>query len=643
MQRVVRSICALLTALMIPLPMEAAGAVPLQPAHPTQIDWNLTPEQITSTCTAQIADFDAAVKRIMAVRWPAYVPEYAASARKRRSRFERPLGGTRFPLQHGDRQAGTRRIGSLQHRSEQLLCGVRSTAGHLSRVGRRSAQPDGADRADKKLLEYYLVSARRSGAALSPDKRKTFIALSNQLTELGSKWQEALNNDATTLTITADQAQSLPAGLREALTHNADGTLYREGQREHGHAVPAKRARRGGAQSLFHGVQQPRRVQRRGARNGHRRALPTGPSAGIRFLGRIPAGRSHGENARSASFRSSVRLDTQLMPQAKRDLAGWAQLKAQETGDPNARIEPWDISYYNNQLVKTKYSVDDEANPAILSGRRRHRPHHEPVPQDSRRNVRESGRSKGVGARRHQLQCVRHEERTVHRHDVLRSLSAARKVLALRELAAPAGAQARRWNVSPAGHRHLRQLAASGSGFARVALASRRHRVLPRVRAQLGGAARDRTVRNAQRRIPSGFRRGAFADAGKLHVGAVDSQGSQFQRYDRCAAARRPDRENDRGALRRRGILHDSARSSSEWSTWRITRPVRSVDTTAVWGQISSEYTPLAMVPGTHPQASFGHLFGYDAGYYSYLWALVYAQDMFTAFKNGGLENPAVG
>jgi thimet oligopeptidase len=67
------------------------------------------------------------------------------------------------------------------------------------------------------------------------------------------------------------------------------------------------------------------------------------------------------------------------------------------------------------------------------------------------------------------------------------------------------------------------------------------------------------------------------------------------------------------------------------------------VDTTAVWGEISSQYTPLAMVPGTHPQAAFGHLFGYDAGYYTYLWALVYAQDMFTAFQSGGLENQAVG
>ena len=34
---------------------------------------------------------------------------------------------------------------------------------------------------------------------------------------------------------------------------------------------------------------------------------------------------------------------------------------------------------------------------------------------------------------------------------------------------------------------------------------------------------------------------------------------------------------------------------------------------------------------------------GYDAGYYGYLWSKVYAQDMFTAFRQGGLEDPATG
>jgi thimet oligopeptidase len=68
------------------------------------------------------------------------------------------------------------------------------------------------------------------------------------------------------------------------------------------------------------------------------------------------------------------------------------------------------------------------------------------------------------------------------------------------------------------------------------------------------------------------------------------------------------------------------------------------VDTTQVWKTADSALTPYTFVDGTHPQAGIGHLMGgYDAGYYGYLWSKVYAQDMFSAFKQGGLENPAVG
>ena len=40
---------------------------------------------------------------------------------------------------------------------------------------------------------------------------------------------------------------------------------------------------------------------------------------------------------------------------------------------------------------------------------------------------------------------------------------------------------------------------------------------------------------------------------------------------------------------------------------------------------------------GTQFQAGFGHLFGYDAGYYGYLWSKVFGDDMFTRFEADGL------
>jgi thimet oligopeptidase len=46
---------------------------------------------------------------------------------------------------------------------------------------------------------------------------------------------------------------------------------------------------------------------------------------------------------------------------------------------------------------------------------------------------------------------------------------------------------------------------------------------------------------------------------------------------------------------------------------------------------------------GTHFQSGFGHLFGYDAGYYGYLWSRVFGDDMFTRFERAGVFDGATG
>ncbi len=67
------------------------------------------------------------------------------------------------------------------------------------------------------------------------------------------------------------------------------------------------------------------------------------------------------------------------------------------------------------------------------------------------------------------------------------------------------------------------------------------------------------------------------------------------------------------------------------------------VDTTEEYRRLMEPISMLPMSEGTHPEASFGHLMGYDAGYYGYMWSKVFAEDMFSRFEAEGVLNPVLG
>lgn len=65
--------------------------------------------------------------------------------------------------------------------------------------------------------------------------------------------------------------------------------------------------------------------------------------------------------------------------------------------------------------------------------------------------------------------------------------------------------------------------------------------------------------------------------------------------------------------------------------------------TTDVAKRLQNEITLYPFLDGTHWHAAFGHLTGYAAGYYGYLWSEVYAQDMFSVFEKKGIMDHATG
>lgn len=64
------------------------------------------------------------------------------------------------------------------------------------------------------------------------------------------------------------------------------------------------------------------------------------------------------------------------------------------------------------------------------------------------------------------------------------------------------------------------------------------------------------------------------------------------------------------------------------------------VDPVALERELQERHTPFRYVDGTYLHLSFGHLDGYSAIYYTYMWSLVIAKDLFTGFDPAALLAP---
>jgi thimet oligopeptidase len=71
-------------------------------------------------------------------------------------------------------------------------------------------------------------------------------------------------------------------------------------------------------------------------------------------------------------------------------------------------------------------------------------------------------------------------------------------------------------------------------------------------------------------------------------------------------------------------------------------RDPESVDLDEITVELQKQYGLFAPVPGTHMYASFGHLEGYSAMYYTYMWSLVIAKDLFSQFDRANMLDPEV-
>lgn len=495
-----------------------------------------------------------------------------------------------------------------------------------------------------KLLQLYLETALRAGASLGDKDRREFVTLSQELGRLQNAFAANLGNDKTSITIAKSQTAGLDPDLLATLKTNPDGGAevpvnestvvpFLQGERD-----PAARKAYYLAYYRLGGLKNVQLLERAIAiryRLAH--LLHFKNWAEYQLVNKMAQ-----SPTRVIPFLQS--LDGRLLVGARSELATLAALKAGDTGDQSARIDPWDYTYYDNTLRKTKYAVDPnevkqyfpvghtiDAVLAIYSkllGVTFARGADDgwlPAPAVLHYTVADTASGRFIGDTYFDL----YPRPGKYSHFANWPLLPNRR-LPSGTIRAPMAAIVGNWPQPAPGKPALLSHDDVLTFF---------HEFGHNMAAMLSTAPYET--------LSGGFRQDFVEAPSQMLENWVWDPGilrELSSRWDTGAAL--PD---DLIAKIIAARYVDQSYSYTRQAFYALVDMAYHtdgphVDTTKVWAQTQDRTTPTSFVPGTYPQAGFGHLMGgYDAGYYGYLWSKVYAQDMFTRFQRQGLENPEAG
>ncbi len=618
-----------------------AAAAPLPAAAPTAVNWKLSAAQVTSSCASAIKRAKERVSRLVALRGPKTFTTVVLPLENLSSDLNDQTVAQTFLFEVA-RQKSVRDASQACNNDESAFFTALSASPQLyadvAAVTRgRSANTVYA----RKLVSLWLDTFRRSGAALSAARRVEFVRLSDQLTNMENTFAQNLSNDQTAITISAAQAASLPSDFVSGLTKNASGYavpvnestvtpfLQNESDEAARHSFyVAYNNREAGPNTQL--LEQAIAIRDRLA---HLLGYETWAQYQLED-------RMAQSPARVHSFLDA--LDARILPAARSDLERLRVLKASGTKDAAAVLQPWDVTYYDNLLNKTAYAVDqnairqyfpvDHTIDAVLNiyhtilgvNFRKIDPSDAWNPDVLEYQVSDAKSGRFIGTTYFDLYPRSGKYEHFANFPILpvRVIGGAYR--------APIAAVVGNWPKPAPGRPALLSHDDVVTFF---------HEFGHNMAALLATAPYE-TLSNGFTwdfvEAPSQMLENFVWQPQMLKQISANQQTGQPLPDDLIASMIRARYVDNAYFTTRQIMLADIDLA------YHTSGP--HVDTTAVWARISRQVSPMPMTPGIHPQASFGHLMGgYDAGYYGYLWSKVYAQDMFTAFLQGGLENPRVG
>ncbi len=493
----------LVAALVLPS-IAAASPAP-------SLDWSMDAATIARTCAAAILAADARVRAI---------------ARPRSSGAAFTFTNTVLPLENAiadesDALAAQVFLSSIAPskavRDASLACdtNVENEFSALSALPGLNAAVELAAASgtaktvyDKKLTDLWLETLHRSGAQLSPPRRAEFVKLESTLHDLENRFAQNLADDTTTMELSSRQSNGLSSDMLGGFAGTTGGYTVpvNSGTYEFLSQSANEDARRTYYMAFNNraaAANVPLLERAIAVRDRLAHLLGFETWADYRLADRVA-----GTPARVEKFIGST--TAALQPAVASQIEAMQNAIRAENRDPRAVLQPWDVKR-GEYLVSKAHAVDGNAIrqyfpvqhtiDAVLDVYHtllgvtfaKVEPADAWAPGVLEYRVLDTASGRLLGITYFDL---------YPRHGQVRLL---------RELSDPHGAHDA---IRPRARcRDRRQLAQALGRLARAALPRRGRDVLPRVRARSGRAAGDRSLRNADRRIPHRLRRGAFADA----------------------------------------------------------------------------------------------------------------------------------
>ena len=210
-----------------------------------------------------------------------------------------------------------------------------------------------------RLLQFILRDYRRAGMGLTPEARLELTSIEKQMNLLSIEFDQNILNDTTTLFLTEEEVAGMPADYIAGLTRAGD--MYALGM-DYPTSIPIL------DHSPNEGTRQKMWLSRR------RRA-----KANVDVLEKLLVLRARQANLlgfdHASDFENEIRMSknaatvesfyAQLRPllaeKAAEDLALLTEAKQDATGDTTATIRPWDFGYWQERVRERDYNVDSNA------------------------------------------------------------------------------------------------------------------------------------------------------------------------------------------------------------------------------------------------------------------------------------------